>query len=176
MTGGQIGVPTSPGPFEWPQDVQRRPQETIPIIFGCKRQFFFKNACFPFRKIEVFEGDNETIKNVESHYQRISKMFNISKNIVDSWHAGIHPGTYYNKHIEENPDRWSNTIFGSPKYLHFHTCGDYPPGEICWMIENPSITIQNVPLWENGNLMLKNFLETRSLLEKWVDLKKLFVN
>ena len=103
-------------------------------------------------------------------------MFNISKNIVDSWHAGIHPGTYYNKPIEENPDRWSNTIFGSPKYLHFHTCGDYPPGEICWMIENPSITIQDIHLWENGNLMLKNFKETRSLLEKWVDLKKLFVN
>ena len=127
-------------------------------------------------KIEGFEGDNETIKNVESHYQRISKMFNISKNIVDSWHAGIHPGTYYNKSIEENPDRWSNTIFGSPKYLHFHTCGDYPPGEICWMIENPSITIQDVPLWENGNLMLENFKETRPLLDKWVDLKKLFVN
>ena len=127
-------------------------------------------------KIEGFEGDNETIKNVEKHYHKISKMFNISKNIVDSWHAGIHPGTYYNKSIEENPDRWSNTIFGSPKYLHFHTCGDYPPGEICWMIENPSITIQNIPLWENGNLMLKNFQETSSLLEKWVDLKKLFVN
>ena len=113
---------------------------------------------------------------VEKHYHKISKMFNISKNIVDSWHAGIHPGTNYNKPIEENPDRWSNTIFGSPKYLHFHTCGDYPPGEICWMIENPSITIQNIPLWENGNLMLKNFQETRYLLEKWVDLKKLFVN
>ena len=127
-------------------------------------------------KIEGFEGDNETINNVEKHYQKISKMFNISKNIVDSWHAGIHPGTYYNKPIEENPDRWSNTIFGSPKYLHFHTCGDYPPGEICWMIENPSITIQDIPLWENGNLMLKNFEETRYLLEKWVDLKKLFVN
>ena len=81
-------------------------------------------------KIEGFEGDNETIKNVEKHYHKITKMFNISKNIVDSWHAGIHPGTYYNKPIEENPDRLSNTIFGSPKYLHLHTCVDYPPGEI----------------------------------------------
>ena len=39
------------------------------------------------------------------------------------------------------------------------------------MIENPSINIQDIPLWENGNLMLKNFKETRYLLEKWVDLK-----
>jgi len=44
------------------------------------------------------------------------------------------------------------------------------------MIENPSITIQDVHLWENGNLMLENFKETRPLLDKWVDLKKLFVN
>ena len=44
MSGGQIGVPTTRGPFEWPQDV-----------FGCKRAFFRK-CLFSLRKIEVFEG------------------------------------------------------------------------------------------------------------------------
>ena len=127
-------------------------------------------------KIEGFEGDNETIKNVESHYQRISKMFNISKNIVDSWHAGIHPGTYYNKPIEENPDRWSNTIFGSPKYLHFHTCGDYPPGEICWMIKNHSVFVDDIPLWKNGSLLPFNFKISSECIEKNKEIKSLFVN
>ena len=47
--------PTAPGPFEWLEDVQRRPQETIPTIFGCKRAIL-RNCQFSYRKIEVFEG------------------------------------------------------------------------------------------------------------------------
>ena len=47
--------PTAPGPFEWLQDVQRRPQETIPTIFGCKRAFFEK-CRFSCKKTKVFEG------------------------------------------------------------------------------------------------------------------------
>ena len=36
---------------------------------------------------------------------------------------GIHPGAEDNKFYEYDPDKWSNTVFGQPKYLHFHTCG-----------------------------------------------------
>ena len=127
-------------------------------------------------KILDFEGDEETINRVKNHYNDISKMFNIEKYNIDSWHAGIHPGTYYDFPIEDDPDRWSNTIFGSPKFLHFHTCGDYAPGEICWMVENHSIIIDGEPLWKDGLLVANNFIETKDCIDKWVDLKELFIN
>ena len=44
MSGGKIGVPTSRGPLERPQDV-----------FGCKKAFFRKFV-FSLCKVKVFEG------------------------------------------------------------------------------------------------------------------------
>ena len=127
-------------------------------------------------KISHFEGDKETVKKIQNHYENISKMFEIEKYNIDSWHAGIHPGTYYEDNINDNPDRWSNTIFGSPKFLHFHTCGNYAPGEICWMVENHSIYIDEKPLWKDGVLMFNHFEETRECVSKWVDLQEIFIN
>ena len=54
--------PTPPGPFEWPEDVQRKPQETISTIFGCKRALFQK-CLFSFKLIEVFEGQVAKLPN-----------------------------------------------------------------------------------------------------------------
>ena len=105
-----------------------------------------------------------------------SKIFNIEHNIVHSWHAGLNPGIRYSHSIEENPDRWSNTIFPSPKYLHFHTCGDYAPGEICWMIANPTIAIDNIPIWEKGILKLHSFDECIQQLQNSSDLRNLYNN
>ena len=51
-----------------------------------------------------------------------------------------------------NPSRWAQTVFTNPRVLHFHTCGTGPPGEICWMVIDPTITIDGVALWENGRL------------------------
>ena len=53
--GGQIGGPTSSGPFEWPQDVHKRSQDTILTIFGCKRAVLQK-CLFSWRNLRVFEG------------------------------------------------------------------------------------------------------------------------
>ena len=58
---------------------------------------------------------------------------------------------------------------GSPKFLHFHTCGDYAPGEICWMVENHSIVIDGEPLWKDGTLVANNFIDTKDCIDKWVD-------
>jgi hypothetical protein len=98
----------------------------------------------------------------------------ILNNCVHSWHAGIHPGTRYLKSVEDDPDQWSNTIFGSPRYLHFHTCGELPPGEICWMIQDPTINIDGKPLWDKGELKVKDFELTRNCLKAWPELKFLY--
>ena len=67
-------------------------------------------------------------------------------------------------------------MFASPKFLHFHTCGDYAPGEICWMLENHSVYVDRIPLWENGSLLPFNFKITSECLEKNEEIKSLFVN
>jgi hypothetical protein len=125
-------------------------------------------------KIEKFEGDTEDVENVNKHYDNVSNMFTLDKNIVHSWHAGMHPGVTYDSSINENPDRWSNTIFSSPRFLHFHTCGNYAPGEICWMIECPLIRIDGVSLWADGKLKLQNFKTTAQVIQNWPELEEIY--
>ena len=125
-------------------------------------------------RIDEVVGSNNDVKNFKKHYEFVSKKFGLDKENVHSWHAGIHPGTKHDKSIDLNPDQWSNTIFGSPRYLHFHTCGIVPPGEICWMIQDPTIKLDSKVLWNKGALILKQFEATRQCLKKWPELNQLF--
>ena len=125
-------------------------------------------------RIANLNGEKKVVEKIEKHYENVSKTFNIEHDIVHSWHAGMNPGIHYSSTIEENPDRWSNTIFPSPKYLHFHTCGNYAPGEICWMISNHNIKIDNVPIWENGVLKVDSFDETIQYIQNSADLRNLY--
>lgn len=124
-------------------------------------------------RIVGFHGHPECVQAIELHYKQVSEKLGIDKDFIHSWHAGIHPACSYADKVEDDPDRWSNNIFGSPRFVHFHTCGDYPPGEICWMVLDPTIIIDGKPLWQNGHLMLENFDETAAVLNHWPELKEL---
>jgi hypothetical protein len=127
-------------------------------------------------KITGYRGDQRQIGKIEAQYDMVSKKFNIERNIVHSWHAGIHPGCDYLTKAADDPDRWSNTVFTNPRFLHFHTCGDYAPAEICWMVLDPTISVDGEKLWDNGRLELNHFIQTRSCLNKWPELATLFEN
>ncbi|MEM8915953.1 MAG: hypothetical protein AAGC83_08950, partial [Pseudomonadota bacterium] len=46
-------------------------------------------------KIAGFEGDAGSVRAIEAHYAKIADQFEIDKDVVHSWHAGIHPGLRY---------------------------------------------------------------------------------
>ena len=103
-------------------------------------------------RIVRFRGAAAIVSRIEAHYKAVADRFGIEADIVHSWHAGIHPGCTFEGDIDADPDLWSNTAFGSPDYLHFHTCGDYPPGEICWMVASPTISADGQAIWSRGAL------------------------
>ena len=119
-------------------------------------------------------GDYDCVEKIKKHYVEIGKNFKIRNDNVHSYHAGIHPGCAYIDNASDNPDRWANTIFTNPRVLHFHTCGDYSPGEICWMVIDPTIKFDKKALWLDGVLRVTDFDETNQTLQKWPELKKLF--
>ena len=126
--------------------------------------------------ISEFKGNISNIKKIQKHYKMVSEKFSIQSNNVHSFHAGIHPGCAYISDAEENPDLWANTVFTNPRVLHFHTCGNYSPGEICWMIIDPTVAIDNKNLWEKGRLCVNEFASTRACIENWPELKSMFEN
>lgn len=127
-------------------------------------------------RIVDFEGPKNLVDRVRDHYKNVSDQFAIDPDTVHSWHAGIHPGCASKANADDDPDRWSNTVFTNPRVLHFHTCGNYAPGEICWMVLDHNVSVDGVTLWEHGRLRPENFPQTKNCLNSWPELVVLFAN
>ena len=103
-------------------------------------------------RIVKFTGDANQVSAIEDHYKTVADQFAIDVGVIDTWHAGIHPACSYAAESCEDPDRWSNSVFTNPRFLHFHTCGNYAPGEICLMVLDPTVIVDGVKLWDAGRL------------------------
>lgn len=127
-------------------------------------------------RIKGYEGDAGTVSDVQKHYRTVSDIFGIDPDFVHSWHAGIHAGSAFNKPAGDDPDRWSNNVFTNPRFLHIHTCGAYAPGEICWMVLDPTVSVDGKNLWQDGRLNLDAFEPLRREADKWPVLSELLAN
>jgi len=133
-------------------------------------------ACVDGNRITHFEGAEDQVARVKKHYRDISSQFNIEPWYVDSWHAGIHPACHSASNAENDILRWSGSAFGNPRLLHFHTCGEYAPGEIAWNVLDPTIYLDNVPVWENGQLFPDRIPACESILAAHPNLAEIFAN
>ena len=118
-------------------------------------------------RIQRFCGTADVVAKIEAHYAHVAELFGIDAMAVHSWHAGLHPGCHFDRPQHEDPDLWSNTVFNSPTFAHFHTCGAYAPGEISWMVQNPTILLDGRPLWNDGRLEAAAFPSLAHVLSKW---------
>ena len=125
-------------------------------------------------RIERFDGPEEEAQAVREHYERVAGLFGIEPMTVDSWHQGLHPGTDTSPIPQDDLSLWGETLFTSPQYLHFHTCGEYPPGEICWMVESPTLTLDGRTLYEDGRIQVDTFKEFTPCLDRYPELRALF--
>ena len=103
-------------------------------------------------RILGFDGTPADVDRAARHYREIGARFGIDWAFVHSWHAGIHPGCAFAGLAGDSPERWSGSAFGSPRVLHFHTCGAYAPGEISLNVIDPTVTLDGVKVWDTGRL------------------------
>jgi hypothetical protein len=101
-------------------------------------------------RIADFEGPKDLVRRVRSHYRRVADLYGIEEEVVHSWHAGIHPKAFYPLSATSNIERWGSVAFANPRYLHFHTCGNYVPGEIAWSLFDAEVELDGTIYWEAG--------------------------
>lgn len=127
-------------------------------------------------QILYFTGDKEEVRRVREHYTHVSHLYGIDPLYVHSWHAGIHPGCHFQSQAEADIMRWSGTAFGNPRILHFHTCGNYAPGEISWNILDPTIRLDGVAIWDQGMLRPERLPGVEPVLDCHPHLLELYRN
>ena len=125
-------------------------------------------------RLAGLDGDAGTVARIRAHYRSVADRFGLEPDIVHSWHAGLHPGCVYRSGVADDPDRWANNVFTHPRFVHFHTCGASPPGEICWTVLDPTIEVDGHALWERGRLRPTGFAPIRDCLSRWPELVPLF--
>jgi len=121
-----------------------------------------------------FEGPAGDVERVKAHYRCVSEQLGVAPWYLDSWHAGIHPGCNFESNAESDIMRWSGTAFGNPRILHFHTCGEYAPGEISWNILDPTIELDGIRLWDEGTLHIERLPQAADVLVGHPNLATLF--
>ena len=132
----------------------------------------YDDAVIPLRDTIVFDVEMGRIIGIAGHgalaariraqFARVADLFGGEALIVNSWHAGINSETFFPRPALSDLDRWSAISFGSPRYLHFHMCGD-APGDICGQMFDCEIAFDGVPIWQGGRLVFLDLPENRDL-------------
>ena len=125
-------------------------------------------------RVTGYDGPPDLVAGLRAHVGQIAARFGLDGDFVHSWHAGIHPGCAYDGCATDNPARWTSSAFGNPRLLHVHTCGAYAPGEICWNLLDPTITLDGVALWQDGRLHPDRTPGGAAVLDGCPDLAALF--
>ena len=115
-------------------------------------------------RITDFSGPSKLTTIVRAHYERVGKYLNLDPWSVHSWHAGINPGCIYTHQAEQNLERWGKVAFANPRYLHFHTCGNYAPGEIAWSLFDATVELGGKLFWDRGEFTYLQDNEVQSIL------------
>ena len=115
-------------------------------------------------RILEFEGPPNLIDKVNAHYARVGKAFDLDPFNVHSWHAGMNPGAFYPVRAVQELERWGKVAFANPRYLHFHTCGNYAPGEIAWTLFDASAEFDGTAVWKDGAFVFLESPEAQAIL------------
>ena len=155
------------------------------FLTGTGSQYYSPWACelkeplfvlFEGTRITGFEGSATDVAAAKAHYEFVAQRYGIDPYCIHSWHAGIHPGCEYRQTAGSNFERWSGSAFGNPRLLHFHTCGDYPPGEISLNVLDPTVHIDGIAVWEDGRFYPERLAGGADLLAAYPSMRATFEN
>ncbi len=131
-------------------------------------------ANFQGNRMLGFEGSEQDVKKAKDHLLYLANRFDVDPYRVFSWHSGIHPGNIAPVELADQPTLWCSGTFGNPRILHFHTCGNEPPGEISWNVIDPTVTVDGVTVCQNGEWFPHNIPGFLEVMDTYPTIRELF--
>ena len=119
------------------------------------------------------DGNSKLVAKLRDHYERIGSLFGDPYRIT-SWHGGTNPKIFAPFAARDDIERWGGTMHAHPRYTHFHSCGDMPPGEISIVTIDPTIYVDDVMYWKDGRLLFLEREDVLALRAKYPDTDNAF--
>lgn len=113
-------------------------------------------------RVVKFGGDPEQAHRAEAHFDRVGAAVGGDPRVLNSWHTGINPATFFAGRAVDDLARWGSVAFGSPRYTHFHMVGS-EPGDICGSLFDATIAFDGEVLWERGRFVFLDRPEMHAL-------------
>ena len=114
-------------------------------------------------RIIDFEGPASLIARLKSQLERAASLTGGDPYLINSWHTGINPGTYYKGNPYADLELWGTVSYGSPRYTHMHTAG-IDPGDAAFHMMDMTIAFDHQLIWDEGRFVFLDMPEIQELM------------
>ena len=112
----------------------------------------------------AFDGAAKEVEKVKRHLERAAGITGGDAYVLNSWHTGINPYTFFDGDPYDNMEYWGTVAYGSPRYTHFHAAGK-DPGDISIHLFDTSISFDDELFWDKGKFVYLDRPEVQALLD-----------
>lgn len=114
-------------------------------------------------RMVAFDGPAELVERLKSQLTRAAELTGGDPYLINSWHTGINPGTFYTDDPYDNLEKWGTVAYGSPRYTHLHAAG-IDPGEAAFHAMDLTIAFDGEPIWDHGRFIFLDRPEIQALM------------
>lgn len=110
-----------------------------------------------------FEGHAPLVARLKAQLERAAALTGGDPWIINSWHTGINPNTFFEGDPYDDLERWGTVAYGSPRYTHLHAAGK-DPGDAAFHMMDATISFDGEPFWDAGRFVFLERPEIQAII------------
>ncbi|WP_343211808.1 hypothetical protein QEZ52_21265 (plasmid) [Aliisedimentitalea scapharcae] len=112
-----------------------------------------------------FQGPADLVARLKSQLERAAALTGGDPYLINSWHTGINPGTYYVGDPYADLEKWGTVTYGSPRYTHMHAAG-IDPGDAAFHLMDLTIAFDDQVVWDRGRFVFLDRPEIQAMMDQ----------
>ena len=115
-------------------------------------------------RMVAFDGPEELVSSLKTQLERAAALTGGDPWLINSWHTGINPGTYYEGDPYDDLEKWGTVAYGSPRYTHIHAAG-VDPGDAAFHLMDMTIAFDGETVWDKGRFVFLDRPEIQAMMD-----------
>ena len=115
-------------------------------------------------RMATFDGPESLVSKLKTQLKRAAALTGGDPWLINSWHTGINPGTYYQGDPYEDLEKWGTVSYGSPRYTHMHAAG-IDPGDAAFHLMDMTIAFDGETVWDKGRFVFLDRPEIQAMMD-----------